>query len=106
MKNIVSGFITMILLTVCVLVSFSFISANLQISTAQQVHQTVVAELESSDYTQAIVDKVLNNSNYPTRITMLDIYADRRMVRIETDYEVSVPFLGILKKGTLTSYGR
>ena len=106
MKNIVSSFITMILLTVCVLVSYSFISVNLQISEAQQAHLTAVAELESSNYTQAVIEKVIGHSYYPTRVQVLDIYAERRMIKIETDYKVSVPFLGVIKTGKLTSYGR
>lgn len=43
---------------------------------------------------------------YPTKVQVLDIYAERRMIKIETDYKVSVPFLGVIKTGTLTSNGR
>lgn len=109
MKITITTYMFMILIALTNILSGSYIAMQLQIVAARNYNSAVVDRIQASNFSPNIITEISTKSTtdgFPTKITDVTLYQDKRDVLVKTSYKVSYPFFGIVKDGVIESYAR
>ena len=125
MSQIMKAFTGIFMVLVMTAVSMGLLGAFLQVSRARSFHAMVIDELENSDYHSGVLEECLqaaNKNNYNMTITLYeseggyvvcktvsDIPGDIGSVdlaRVDMNFSIVIPFLGIENIQNIHGYGR
>ena len=109
MKTAVTGWIVMILISVMSILSSGYIVMQMEIMAARNYHSAVIDRIQASNFSPNVIQDVLDDSvtdGYPTTVTDVTLYEDKRDVLVSTEYKIQFPFFGIVETGTIEGYAR
>lgn len=109
MKNMITAYILMILLSILIIISGSYIAIHLQTVNAREYNSAAIDRIQASNFSPNIITEITTNSitdGYPTTLTDVTLYQDKRDVLVSTTYTITFPFLGISQKGVVEGYAR
>ena len=109
MKITISGYIMMIMIAIITVLSGSYIAIQLQIVAARNYNYAVIDRIQASNFSPNIVNEILDESvidGYPTTVTDVTLYEDKKDVLVTTIYSIKFPLFGITKEGTIEGYAR
>ena len=84
MKISITSALSMIFLTFVCVLFINVMSAQMQIAKLNDFHYGVVHELESSDFSPAVIDQLTHAANYDVRIENRGVKDDLRIYQVIT----------------------
>lgn len=109
MKEAITACITIILIVISVILGSSYINVHLTISAAKNYNTAAIDRIQASNFSPNIISEITTASRedgFPTTITDVTLYEDKRDVLVTTKYNVSFPFFGIVREGSVEGYAR
>jgi len=109
MKTAITGYVVMILLALTTILTGSYIAMHLETVAAREYNTAVIDRIQASNFSPNIIDEIKSKSvtdGYPTTITDVTLYEDKKDVLVSTKYTVRFPFLGVEKNGVVEGYAR
>lgn len=91
MKISITSAISMIFLTFICVLFINVMSAQMQIAKLNDFHYGVVHELESSDFSPAVIDQMTHAANYDVRVENRGVKDDLRIYQVITSGSVRMP---------------
>lgn len=91
MKIIITSALSMIFLTFVSVLFVNVMSAQMQIAKLNDFHYGIVHELESSDFSPAVIDQVTHSADYDVRVENRGVKDDLRIYQIVTSGSVHMP---------------
>lgn len=125
MSQIMKAFTGIFMVLFMTVVSMGLLGAFLQVSKARSFHAMVIDELENSDYNKGVLQECLhaaNDNKYDMTITLYEAeggYAVCKSVsdipedigsidlaRVDMEFCIIIPFLGVENSQNISGYGR
>ncbi len=112
MKNLVEGFLIIILLGFIAFASLGFINMNMQTSAARQYLQAAVKQFETTEFDDDIITAYINSAKeqgYTLTVkneTRSDGIDEHPCYQFTLGYRVTNPFFGIKNETYLREYAR
>ncbi len=109
MKTTVTGYIVVIMIAIVTILSGSYITMQLQIVAARNYNAALIDRIEASNFSPNVITEITSaaqKDGYPTTVTDVTLYEDKKDVLVSTEYTISFPFFGIEKVGTIEGYAR
>ena len=125
MSQIMKAFTGIFMVLFMMVVSMGLLGAFLQVSRARSFHAMVIDELENSDYDKNVLEECLHaagKNSYDMRIILyeteggyvvcqpgLDIPMDINsvdMAKVDMQFAIQIPFLGVENIQVVSGYGR
>lgn len=88
-------------------VSESYIISFMQISNARDYHNSVIAEVETSDISSVVMNNIMARANdYTVSFRNVGVYDEKRAFEVNTSYKVSLPIIGAEYQDKISGYAR
>lgn len=106
MKIGITSAISLLFITFISIVMINVMSVNMQISKLQDFHYGMVNEIESSDFSPAVIEQHLHNKKYNVQIENRSAKDDLRIYQIKTSGKIQMPIFGFIQMYTKESTAR
>lgn len=91
MKNAISLAISMLFITFCSVIFTSIIRFQFEVSKLEDFHYSAVNEIESSDFSSAVISSVKNNGKYTVEVENVTSKEDLGIYQIKTSRTLKMP---------------
>ncbi len=91
MKISITSALSMFFLTFVCVIFINILSFSMQIAKLNDYHYGVVHELESSDFSPAVIQKVTQSDAYQVRIENRSMKDDLRIYQVITSKKINIP---------------
>lgn len=111
MKAAVDVSVTIVILAFMTVFGFSYVLASLNTQQAQNYHKAVVQELEASNYSQDVIDRVTGvsseNHDYVVKVEKRYVVnTGRPYAKVTLQYRYMIPVLGRSVERDIVGYAR
>lgn len=108
MKSIIEHMITMVVLSVMVFVFSGILSIEQQIINARNYHTQVIEKIQDigsyeGDTFDTVSNKLIDDSKNNLRI---EVSNNKLFAKVEYDFRIIVPLLGVIEDNTIEGYAR
>lgn len=106
MKNNITIAIEIIFITFCCTLFTGFLNMASVQQKIDAYHYATVNEIESSDFSPAVIADRMNNGEFKTFIKEVSVKDDLRIYEVRTEKEINIPIIGISKTYVKESIAR
>lgn len=106
MKNSISFAFTMLFISFCTILFVNVIMFQFQVVKVKEFHNGMIHEIESSKFSQPIMQKYITNDKYNVKIKDSSVYQDLTIYQVTTTKNISIPIIGYTQAYTVESVAR
>ena len=109
MKNAFTHLVSFFGFCLMIFVLISIILSQMQINAARDFHSAVIDRIQSSYYSQTVIDSCVekaNDNGYVLDIRDVTVYQDRKDVLVNLQYDIVIPLINIHFTEEIPGYAR
>ena len=110
MKGAFETMFAVVLIAFMCVLGTSYVTASLNTQKAQEFHNSVVSEIEASDFSSSVIesckDKATENGYTGLEVTMLTSAAGRQYAKVTLNYNYTIPVLNSTMNYSIDGYAR
>ena len=109
MKLTISTYLMMLMIALISVMSGTYIAMQLEIVAARNYNYAMIDRIQASNFSPNVISEIVTTSTkdgYPTTVTDVTLYEDKKDMLVSTTYSIHFPFFGIEKTGIVEGYAR
>ncbi len=100
-------FTLFLFIAVFLLIGITYVNQNISLNAAREYHQSIVTELQDSDFASSVVDEIQNNAaatNYKVEILDTSIAATKKKYKVTVMFDYRIPLVGMNQTYRVVGY--
>ncbi len=106
MKIAVEFYVIVVLIVFMSVLGVNLIGMNLLANNARDYQTQCIRQIESSGHNQDIIDRIVSNSPYDISVEKVITGANQELVKIQLEYDYSIPVLNIVQHYCISGVAR